>query len=65
MTDETTTPEVATENTDEVATPPQFKFGFVVLVDQDGGVFIEKNPSILSVPVEREASLIEVRRYSS
>ena len=50
----------------EVPETPQFKFGFVVLVDQEGGVFIEKNAaSLLSIPIERESSLIEVRRYTS
>ena len=57
------------ESSDPVAQPditlPQFKFGFVVLVDVDGGVFIEKNPNLLSIPVERESTLIEVRRYTS
>jgi hypothetical protein len=39
--------------------------GFAVLISPDGGVFIERNPSILSVEVQREASLVEVRRACS
>jgi hypothetical protein len=44
---------------------PKIKYGFAVLVDDEGNVFIEKNPSVFTLPVEREATLIEVRRYTS
>lgn len=54
-----------TTNTPDNKDLPKIKYGFAVLVDEDGNVFIEKNPAIFSVPVEREASLIEVRRYTS
>jgi len=61
MTDETTTPDTTTE----APATPAIKFGFAVLIDDGGNVFIEKSPSVFSLPVEREASLIEVRRYTS
>lgn len=44
---------------------PKFKFGFVVLVSEDGNVFVEKDAALLSIPVERAASLLEIRRYTS
>lgn len=44
---------------------PKIKYGFAVLIAEDGNVFIEKNPSVFTLPVEREATLIEVRRYTS
>ena len=61
MTDETTPPDTTTET----PAAPAIKFGFAVLIDDGGNVFIEKSPSVFSLPVEREASLIEVRRYTS
>ena len=70
MSEDTTTTEATT--TEATTTPetdapeqPKLKFGFAVLITEDGGVYVERNPSIFSVPVEREASLIEVRRYTS
>jgi hypothetical protein len=44
---------------------PLFNYGFVVLVNNEGTVFIEKDLSRFSIPVSREASLIEIRRYVS
>ena len=44
---------------------PKLKFGFAVVVDLEGNVFIERNTDILKVEVERQASLLEVRRYLS
>jgi len=61
MTDETTT----SDATAEAPAHPAIKFGFAVLIDDGGNVFIEKSPSVFSLPVEREATLIEVRRYTS
>ena len=46
-------------------TGPTITFGYAVLVTEDGNVYVERNPGILTVPVQREASLIEVRRYTS
>jgi hypothetical protein len=43
----------------------KFAFGFAVLVDPAGGVFIERNPKVFTIETEREASLLEVRRYTS
>jgi hypothetical protein len=60
MEDDTTT-------TTDIPTPeaPKFKFGYVVLVDENGGLYLEKNPAVFSISVEREATLIEVRRHTS
>lgn len=44
---------------------PTIKFGFVVLVDSDGTMYIERNKGAISgVDVERDATLVEVRRYA-
>jgi hypothetical protein len=61
MSEETTTP------TPDASAPeaPKFRSGFVVLIAEDGGVFIEKDLAQFSIPVEREASLLEIRRYTS
>jgi hypothetical protein len=61
MSEEVTTPAAETPATNA----PKLTAGFAVLIDEGGNVFIEKNPSIFTVPVEREATLIEVRRYTS
>ena len=55
MSEETTTP---VESTPEL---PKLKFGFAIVVDLEGNVFIERNTDV--VDVERPASLLEVRRY--
>ena len=49
------------------ATPetPKITFGFAVLVDEDGNVFVERTKEALALPVERDATLLEVRRYAS
>lgn len=59
MTEETTTPVTDTPDL------PKLKYGFAILIAEDGNVFIEKSPSVFAIPVEREATLIEVRRYTS
>jgi hypothetical protein len=61
MSKETTTP--APDKSEQDI--PNFKFGFVILIDEDGGVFVEKDATIFSIPVERAASLLEIRRYTS
>ena len=49
---------------DQKSAIPNIKFGFVVLVDTDGTMYIERNKAAISgVDVERDATLIEVRRY--
>jgi hypothetical protein len=60
MSDEVTT-------TDAPAAPeaPKLKFGFAILVSEDGDVFIERTKDVLAIDVEREATLLEVRRYIS
>lgn len=44
---------------------PKFAFGFAVLVNDKGDVFIERNQKVFVVETEREATLLEVRRYVS
>jgi hypothetical protein len=62
MTDETTTPD-ATEATAPEA--PALKFGFAVFVTENGDVYVERNTAAFAIPVERQATLLEVRRYTS
>lgn len=49
----------------ETKEQPKPKTGFAVLVDADGNMFVERNTQVFSVPVEREATLVEVRRLCS
>jgi len=46
-------------------TPPKIATGFAVLIDVDGHVFVERDRNLFSMPVEREITLLEVRRYAS
>lgn len=46
-------------------TPPKIETGFAVLIDVDGHVFVERDRNLFSMPVEREITLLEVRRYAS
>jgi hypothetical protein len=43
----------------------KFRAGFAVLIGDDGAVFIEKDLSQFKLPVDREATLLEIRRYTS
>lgn len=45
--------------------PPKIETGFAVLIDVDGHVFVERDRTLFSMPVEREITLLEVRRYAS
>jgi hypothetical protein len=63
MSEETT--EHTHEDVVEAETTPTFTTAFAVLMTKDGGIFIERNTSVLNFPVEREASLVEVRRACS
>ena len=45
--------------------PPKIATGFAVLIDVDGHVFVERDRNLFSMPVEREITLLEVRRYAS
>lgn len=58
MSEDTTMPETTPE-------APKISFGFAILVDENSNVYIERDTQVFSIPVEREASLIEVRRYIS
>jgi|GEM_PF-5188755 len=54
----------ASEGSD-APTLPNIKFGFVVLVDTEGTMYIERSKgAITGVDVERDSTLIEVRRYA-
>jgi hypothetical protein len=46
-------------------TPPKIETGFAVLIDVDGHVFVERDRNLFSMPIEREITLLEVRRYAS
>jgi exosome complex RNA-binding protein Rrp4 len=53
------------EETTSENSAPKLMTGFAVLVGLDGSVYVERNTQALSLPLEREATLIEVRRYCS
>jgi hypothetical protein len=61
MSEETTTP------VEETTAPeaPKIAFGFAVLVTEDGNVYVERTKDAFALNVERDASLLEVRRYTS
>ena len=66
MSEETTeTTETATPTATPATDAPAIKFGFAVLVDVDGNVFVERTKEAFALPIERDASLLEVRRYTS
>ena len=44
---------------------PKMSTGFVVAISEEGRVFLERNPESMAFEVDREASMIEVRRYLS
>jgi hypothetical protein len=51
--------------TEQVDTAPGIKTAFAVLVDTNGDVLVERDPSVFSVELERPATLLEVRRYAN
>lgn len=53
------------DKTVETQEEPKLITGFAVFIDDKGAVFLEKNSKVFNLPVEREATLIEVRRYMS
>ena len=53
------------EETTTEETQPKLATGFAVLVGTDGSVYVERNTQAVALPLEREATLIEVRRYCS
>jgi hypothetical protein len=58
--------EAITETTPEATEEaPKLKTGFAVLISEDGSVYVERNVQAISLPLERESTLIEVRRYCS
>ena len=44
---------------------PKINIGFAVLVDENGNVFVERNKQAFALSVDRDATLLEVRRYAS
>jgi hypothetical protein len=44
---------------------PKFVSGFAILITEAGEMFLERSPKVFSVPVDRESTIIEVRRYCS
>jgi len=53
------TPEVTLDNGPDILT------AFVIAIGTDGGVYLERNTDAVKIPVKREATLIEIRRYLS
>ncbi|CAB4153331.1 hypothetical protein UFOVP621_107 [uncultured Caudovirales phage] len=49
----------------ELPEAPKIKAAFVIAIGEDGSVFLERNTQAITIPVEREASMIEIRRYLS
>jgi len=47
------------------APQPELATAFVVAIDKENRVYLERNTGSINLNVEREASLIEVRRYIS
>lgn len=43
---------------------PNIVFGFAILVDDKGNMFLERDPKVFNLPVQRESTLVEVRRYA-
>lgn len=65
MSDETT-PHVHEDGTEHIQEEaPKALTGFAIFVTKDGGVILERNPAVLSIEVEREATLVDVRRSVS
>jgi hypothetical protein len=63
MSDETVEETTAVEV--ETASEPDLVAAFVVAIGKDSRVYLERNTEATTLKVEREASLIEVRRYLS
>jgi len=59
------TEETADHTHDTAPSTPKISFGYAVLVTEEGDVFVERDTSIFSLPVARQATLLEVRRYTS
>ena len=41
---------------------PDIEFAFVVAVDSEGKMYLERKQEAVSLPVKREATMLEVRR---
>jgi hypothetical protein len=66
MTDDTTTTTTTdATTTSDAPAQPKIMYGFAVLITEDGNVYVERKTNVFSLEVEREATLLEVRRYAS
>jgi hypothetical protein len=43
---------------------PVIVYGFAILVDEKGNMYLERDPKVFNLPVQRESTLVEVRRYA-
>lgn len=51
------------EETKETPNKPKMKTGFAVLINENGNMFVERNPEVFALELDREATLVEVRRF--
>lgn len=51
------------EETKETPSKPKMKTGFAVLINENGDMFVERNPQVFALELDREATLVEVRRF--
>lgn len=50
------------ENTTPEQQPVKIKTGFLVLLNEDGNVFIDRSIDLITLEIERPATMLEVRR---
>jgi hypothetical protein len=63
---EDTTPHTHDDGTEHVQEEaPKALTGFAIFITKEGNVILERNPAVLTIEVEREASLMDVRRCVS
>jgi hypothetical protein len=43
----------------------KLRAAFVIAIDTDGNVYVERDTKAVNLPVEREATLLEIRRYTA
>jgi len=51
------------EETKETPSKPKMKTGFAVLINENGDMFVERNPQVFALELDRETTLVEVRRF--
>lgn len=57
--------ETVETTTEETPKQPNIVTGFAILVDDAGNMFVERSPEVFSMPVARQGSFVELRRYCS